>query len=299
MSRRTPERFEGLHGATALLLGGGGVALVAAFLYLGTETVVDLPALVWALPLLTVLVFTLAARITDLSVLLAVGVASAALLELLRPVSPEVRWWAAGAGSVLLVTVTVLTYWRRRVGGEDTPHREGSPELVELDPEKQIYRRSLVDLFLQKQVAAARRGEQLTVVLFRLDDFEAFRQRHGTDVAEQLLHKMENILRSTVRDSDVVGRYGEAQFLNLLPGEDHRGGYMFAHRVRQKLSHLALEGSGGRIVDSGITVSGGIASFHEAMSTASELLAEAQVAVDAAEDQGGNRILVTRTGAMG
>lgn len=299
MSRRKPEAFEGLHEVTALLLGGGSVALVGAFLYLGTDTVADLPALVWALPLLTALVFTLAARITDLSVLLAVGVGSAALLELLRPVSPEVRWWAAGTGSVLLVTVTVLTYWRRRMGGEVAPHREGSLELAELDSEKQIYRRSLVDLFLQKQVAAARRGEDLTVVLFRLDRFETFRERHGTDAAEELLRKMEGVLRSTVRDSDVVGRYGEAQFLNLLAGEDQRGGYMFAHRVQQKLTHLALEGSDGRIVDSGITVSGGIATFHEAMSTASELLAEAQEAVEAAREQGGNRVLVARAGPMG
>lgn len=295
MREATPE---GPHEATVLLLGGAAVALVAALLGLGPATVARHPSLIWALLLLPPLVFTSASRLTGPSVALAAGVVGVGLLGLARPFSPELRWWIAGGGSALLTTVAALAFRRVREGdaaGRSVPPRK-LPE-VEGTEASGVFRRPLVDLFLHKQVAAARRGEDLTVVLFRLDEFDEFRERHGAEVAQQLLSRTERSLRSTVRDSDVVGRYGEADFLTLLLGEGRRGAYMFANRIQRKVSRLALEGDDGSIVDSGVTVSAGLASFHDRIETPSDLVDEARRAVDSAPEHGGNRILVARDGS--
>jgi diguanylate cyclase (GGDEF)-like protein len=294
MSESTPE---GPHQGTVLLLGGAAVALVAAFLGLGPDALARRPALVWGLMLLPALVFTASARLLMASVALALGVVGAGMLEMVQPFSPDLRWWIAGGTSTLLVAVAALAFRR-----EQTPERrteeggEGGPE-VEAAPPGSLFHRPLVDLFLHKQIAAARRGDDLTVVFLRLDDFEGFRSRHGEGTAQQLLARTERSLRSAVRDSDVVGRYGEADFLTLLLGEDKRGAYMFANRIQRKVSRLALETDDGSIINSGVTISAGLATFHDGIETPGDLVAEAQAAVNGAQEQGGNRILVARDGS--
>ncbi len=291
MSESTPE---GPHQGTVLLLGGAAVALVAALLGLGPEALARRPALVWGLLLLPALVFTASAHLVLASVALALGVVGAGMLEMVQPFSPDLRWWIAGGTSTLLVAVAALAF-RREQRPDRTPEAGAAsgPE-VEAAPPDALFRRPLVDLFLHKQIAAARRGEDLTVVFFRLDDFEGFRSLHGEATAHQLLSRTERSLRSAVRDSDVVGRYGEADFLTLLLGEEQRGAYMFANRIQRKVSRLALETDDGSIINSGVTISAGLATFHEGIETPEELVAEAQAAVNEAQEQGGNRILVAR-----
>lgn len=290
MTHRTSR---GTYRAVLLLAGAAALALVVAGLVLGPSTVSEYPGLVWALLLVPALVFTITSQLPGPSVLLAVGVVAAGLLELLQPVSPEVRWWAAGATSTLLVSIALLMFWKR--GAPSTPTREPAVDQeVEASDSDAVFRQPLVDLFLHKQVAAARRGEELTVVLLRLDDFPEFREQNGEDLAQQLLARTERSLRAAVRDSDVVGRYGEADFLALLLGEGRRGAFLFANRIQRKLSRLALKGQDGSVVNSGVTLSAGLATFRDDMETPSDLVEEARRAVDAAREQGGNRILVAR-----
>lgn len=276
--------------ATVLLIAGLGVALIVALLTFGPRGFAEHPALVGPLVMVPALVFALSARLWSTALVLVIVLAALGLLDYLGWGSLELQWWLSGGAAAVLVAANVFAFRSLLEPAEREPSEEEA--LLAGGLQDRIVSRPLVELFLERQVAAAKRGDDLSVVLFQLDEYDAFRQEHGGDAAEQLLQKLDEALRETVRDSDVVGRYDRDQFLTLLLGEDSRGAYMYADRIQQKLSRLAIEGSDGSLIDSGTTMSTGIATYSEDLATPDDLVQAAQRAADRAAAEGGDRILV-------
>ena len=65
-----------------------------------------------------------------------------------------------------------------------------------------------------------------------LDDFKAVNDAHGHAVGDHVLREFARVLRETVREIDLAGRWGGEEFLVLLPGADATGGAQLADRVR-------------------------------------------------------------------
>jgi diguanylate cyclase (GGDEF)-like protein len=55
------------------------------------------------------------------------------------------------------------------------------------------------------------------VFITGIDGFEKFVETHGARPGEEALELVANIIKSHIRVSDVVGRYGEAEFIVFLP----------------------------------------------------------------------------------
>lgn len=67
-------------------------------------------------------------------------------------------------------------------------------------------------------VSAARRsGEQLSVVLFDVDDFKRYNDTHGHIAGDAALREVATAAAAVVRRSDMVGRWGGDEFVVLLP----------------------------------------------------------------------------------
>jgi diguanylate cyclase (GGDEF)-like protein len=127
----------------------------------------------------------------------------------------------------------------------------------------------------------------LTLVLADLDDFKAVNDAHGHAVGDDVLRKFAAALRSTVRDSDLAGRWGGEEFLLLLPGADATGGALLADRVREAFSERAFAGRDGEPVT--VTCSFGVAQ-HRAGGDERELFASADRALYRAKRAGKNRV---------
>ena len=107
---------------------------------------------------------------------------------------------------------------------------------------------------------AERLGTPLTLVLADLDDFKAINDDHGHAAGDDVLREFAAVLRATVRDSDLAGRWGGEEFLLLLPGADAVGGAQLADRVRSSLAERSFAGNEGAVVS--VTCSFGVAQ-HE------------------------------------
>ncbi len=92
---------------------------------------------------------------------------------------------------------------------------------------------------------ADRLGTPLTLVLADLDDFKRVNDEHGHAAGDEVLREFASVLRATVRDSDLAGRWGGEEFLLLLPGADAAGGAQLAERVRASLSERSFLGRKG------------------------------------------------------
>jgi diguanylate cyclase (GGDEF)-like protein len=123
---------------------------------------------------------------------------------------------------------------------------------------------------LHAEVARAERLETpLSVVLADLDEFKEVNDVHGHAVGDEVLRVVAEVLRETLRESDVAGRWGGEEFLLLLPGADEEGAAQLAERVRVALAARGIPSAPGLRV----TASFGVAEY--AGETNSEQLLEA------------------------
>ena len=148
-------------------------------------------------------------------------------------------------------------------------------------------RRQCEDALTAEIARAERLGSTLTLVLADLDDFKAINDVHGHAVGDDVLRKFAAALRSTVRDSDLAGRWGGEEFLLLLPGADATGGALLADRVRAAFAERSFAGRDGERVH--VTCSFGVAQ-HRPGDDERELFASADRALYRAKRAGKNRV---------
>lgn len=162
--------------------------------------------------------------------------------------------------------------------------RASAERLALMDELTEIPNRRLANLILDKEFAAARRGRPVTVVLFDLDGFKAFNDRHGHAAGDEALRTFVAVLQSRTRRMDLTARYGGEEFVAILSGGEREGGRRFAEAVREELAAVA----GPRR----FTVSAGVAEYEEGMESAAELIAEADRAMYRAKEAGRDRVWV-------
>lgn len=203
-------------------------------------------------------------------------------LIVVKMMGRSVDWWLFGTVVFLLAAVTLGTGWVTELLHRE---RREAVRMAYEDPLTLLPSRRALDFFLSTQVAAARRGQELSLVFFDLDQFKRYNDRHGHAAGDRFLYRVGAVLSDTTREMNLAGRYGGEEFLAVLPGEDAEGARVYAERVREQISELAPG-------EDGPTVSAGISCFGPDVEDASDLLARADRALYAAKEKGGDRVQV-------
>ena len=146
-------------------------------------------------------------------------------------------------------------------------------------------RRAANEALHAEAARAARLETPLSVVLADLDGFKDVNDEHGHAVGDAVLRVFAEVLRETLRESDVAGRWGGEEFLVLLPGADEDGAARLAERVRARLAERSIPGLPARHV----TASFGVAE-HVGETNAEQLLAAADGALYRAKRAGKDRV---------
>ena len=152
-------------------------------------------------------------------------------------------------------------------------------------------RRSLEETLRSELARAARFADTVAVVLADLDDFKQVNDRYGHAAGDEVLTAFADALRSTVRESDVAGRWGGEEFALLLPGTDAAGGAHLAERARAAIEARQVRMPNGDLCS--VTASFGVAAFPEARELG-EILAAADTALYEAKNAGKNRVVIAR-----
>jgi diguanylate cyclase (GGDEF)-like protein len=141
---------------------------------------------------------------------------------------------------------------------------------------------------LRTEVARAERYElPLSVVMCDLDDFKDANDTYGHSVGDLLLQEFADVLRATLRDVDLPGRWGGEEFLLVLPGVDLAGAAQAAERIRERFeaTRVATRTHGAIAA----TASFGAAELAAGQSAA-DLVEAADQALYAAKRAGKNRV---------
>jgi diguanylate cyclase (GGDEF)-like protein len=139
---------------------------------------------------------------------------------------------------------------------------------------------------LHAEAARAERFETpLSVVLADLDEFKEVNDAHGHAVGDEVLRVFAAVLRETLRESDLAGRWGGEEFLLLLPGADEAGAAQLAERMRIALAARNIPSVPGLRV----TASFGVAEYAGESNT-EQLVEAADSALYRAKQAGKDRV---------
>jgi diguanylate cyclase (GGDEF)-like protein len=141
---------------------------------------------------------------------------------------------------------------------------------------------------LEGEIARSRRyGSNLSVILFDIDNFKDVNDRFGHLAGDQVLIRVAQLIKSSVRNIDAVGRYGGEEFLAVLPETDGEAAFTMAERVRSRIEdeYFVYED---QVIK--LTLSGGLARYTDQID-ASRLIRIADDNLLAAKKQGKNMVL--------
>jgi GGDEF domain-containing protein len=93
-----------------------------------------------------------------------------------------------------------------------------------------------LQLHLEREVAAARRGRRLSLVLFDLDDFKHYNDTLGHGVGDQILKAFGRVPADENRAMNLVARYGDDEFVSVLSESDEEGALGYLNRVEARAS---------------------------------------------------------------
>jgi len=137
---------------------------------------------------------------------------------------------------------------------------------------------------------AQRFDRPLTFIMADLDFLRDINTTYGHLGGDAVLSGIGKVIRSTVREYDVAGRFGGEEFAIVLPETDEAEARLLAERLRGeiKVARFSLAGSQTAMR---VTMSLGIACFPQDGHTAQEVMHSADVAVYAAKSGGRNRVV--------
>ncbi|MEE8256848.1 MAG: GGDEF domain-containing protein [Acidobacteriota bacterium] len=105
-----------------------------------------------------------------------------------------------------------------------------------LDSVTHVFNRSLLRELLQSEISSADRNSRpLTLIMTDIDNFKGVNDRFGHLTGDFVLAEVASILRSCVRGSDYIIRYGGDEFLLVLPETDLGGAAIVKQRIYQQL----------------------------------------------------------------
>jgi len=140
---------------------------------------------------------------------------------------------------------------------------------------------------------AKRYNRILSVLMVDSDNLKKMNDAHGHDAGDKLIKHIVDSIRSELRTTDVVARYGGDEFVCLLPETGAAGASVVAERVRRRLADTPVDVGTASIPT---TVSVGIAAYPVHGVTLESLARNADRALYASKAQGRNRVTVFSPG---
>lgn len=226
----------------------------------------------WTLLILAVLV-----------ALMAVGLSN--LLVSLRGEGDRVSASIAGGVCGLLLVLSAGSAFLRLLSYQEQADRK-LIRVATLDALTGVFnRRHFLNLVEREWSLARRYDTACALLVIDVDHLKRVNDGFGHRCGDMLLRQVAEACSETLRQADVLARFGGEVFILFLPHTDPLGALDVAERIRERVEGLDFAWNGHGIPTS---ASIGVAALHRSHASLDQLLHEAETALDAAKAEGRN-----------
>ncbi len=156
--------------------------------------------------------------------------------------------------------------------------------IITIDPLTKLYTRYFIYHNFPKILEEAKNFEKkIAVVMLDIDNFKSVNDTYGHLKGDEVLKKVAEVLKRSVREKDILVRYAGDEFLVILNDVDERISKNVAQRIIKEISKISIE----KIK---ITVSAGLAIYPQDGQTLQDLLDKADKALYLSKEKGKNRL---------
>jgi len=157
-------------------------------------------------------------------------------------------------------------------------------------PDTGLPTRQYVDIQAAQAISHAIRHEgPVSALIVGFDRFDALREEHGDELANELQKRLASMLAKKVRKEDSLGHYGGSELAVVSPGTPYPACEAFANRLREAFAVANISVHGQRL---DLSISIGAANTPvDRVSSASALLSLAAERLRSAQQAGGNRVV--------
>lgn len=153
------------------------------------------------------------------------------------------------------------------------------------DPLTGLFNRRQFETMVATQLAlASRHGTPFCTIMLDIDHFKKVNDTYGHDAGDEVLKHLALVLKSSLRISDILARFGGEEFVIFLPHTSPTEAWRVAERLRMGVENARVE-TNGHIIS--VTISLGLSSTQHAK--ISTQIKEADMALYASKTSGRNK----------
>ena len=157
-----------------------------------------------------------------------------------------------------------------------------------------LHNRKYLQERIEEEISRSNRyGTKLSCILFDIDFFKVVNDMYGYEWGDILLRNIANKLDAMIRKEDILTRYGDEEFLLVLPNTSEENAFLFGERFRREVEKMEFIPAGEEEAHK-VTISGGISTYPcmpDVDEDANTVIRYAEHALYNAKHRGKNKII--------
>lgn len=155
----------------------------------------------------------------------------------------------------------------------------------------QLYNRKFLEANLKKLLPQVNRdSKNIALLMLDMDHFKAVNDEYGHDIGDKVLKELSRILQESVRESDILVRYGGEEFMVLLIGVSNEDDAInIAHKIGQKVRENEIDVYAGTTIKK--TVSIGLSMYPQDSNSFDTVIKNADIALYEAKSSGRDKVV--------
>lgn len=160
----------------------------------------------------------------------------------LRPVAPHLN---LSLIVLVILTVTFSFYAlrirrklrrARREFVDELAQRDTADTLALIDSQTGAFNQRYLDVILPRETGRAERWDtSLSFLKLTIEDYDAVDERLGAEAADRVIKETAQVIKKSLRPTDIIIRHGPAAFLIIMPETSKHGALMGCRRLLEKV----------------------------------------------------------------
>jgi len=157
-------------------------------------------------------------------------------------------------------------------------------DLTKRDSMTRFFNHESIIMHLKQQIqVSSLTGNPLCVLILDVDDFKKINDEFGHLKGDEVLLMIAKSINCSVRESDIIGRYGGEEFFLIFPNTTLEDAVMVSERVRRSVEEAGIQNN------IRVTISGGLALYDG--DGADEIIRKSDKRLYTAKRNGKNQII--------